>query len=293
VIGPYRLADETLVVARRDALLRARRAEADALLAGGSPVASAYTARVVRSAFGLAGVVMAVLLVDAAVTGGVPLTPILDASWLILGVVVLLARPLSALSLRAELGRAFTPSGDARADIPILERTSAERAVALAADRLEERSVALPLSALALLLPLTLHRMGAFLLDASGVRMPLLGAFGASRPMDAWIKASMVMVGHCHVLLVILACAFARDLRRHPDFPEMSLGERAGWGAFAWTSLASIPAATLCLTLWPLEGWLPFLLIPTLVTVTGLTFIPPSFLAMGRTIARERTSIRV
>jgi hypothetical protein len=172
-------------------------------------------------------------------------------------------------------------------------RPGAEQIVARLADRLEERSVALPLSALALLLPLTLHRLAALVLDSLGVRLPFLWIFGAIRPMDAWIKASMVMVGHCHLLLVLLACAFARDLRRHPDYPENALGERAGWGAFAWTSLASIPAATLCLTLWPLEGWLPFLLIPTLVTLTGLTFIPPSFLAMGRAIARERALIRV
>lgn len=293
MIGPYRVADETLLVARRDALLEARRAEAAELLADPSPVATVYSVRVVRSAFGFAGIVMAVLLVDAALTGGVALTPILDATWLVLGAVVILARPLAALSLRSELARAFVPTGDVRGDITALEATRAERTVAQAADRLEERSVALPLSALALLLPLTLHRMGAFLLDALGIRMPFLWAFGTTRPMDAWIKASMVMVGHCHVLLVILACAFARDLRRHPDFPEVALGERAGWGAFAWTSLASIPAATLCLTLWPLEGWLPFLLIPTLVTVTGLTFIPPSFLAMGRAVARERAFVRV
>jgi hypothetical protein len=291
--GPYRLGDETLLLDRREALLAARRAEAADLHQASSPAAMVYSARVVRTAFGLAGVAMAVLLVDAALTGGIALTPILDASWLILGAVAILARPLAALALRAELGRAFVPSDDVRGDIATFELVTPTRVVADAADRLEERSVALPLSALGLLLPLTLHRLGAVLLDAMGVRMPLLGSLGATRPMDAWIKASMVMVGHCHVLLVILVCAFARDLRRHPDFPEMALGERAGWGAFAWTSLASIPAATLCLTLWPLEGWLPFILIPTLVTVTGLTFIPPSFLAMGRVIARERAVIRV
>src|SRR5262249_60439790 len=116
---------------------------------------------------------------------------------------------------------------------------------------------------------------------------------GGVAPVGARVKAAVVLVGPCHRLLVLLACAFARDLGRHPDYPEVAMGERAGWGAFAWTSLASIPAATLCLTLWPLEGWLPFLLIPTVVTLTGLTFIPPSFLAMGRAIGRERALIRV
>jgi len=288
----YRIADEELLAERRDELLAARRQEAAALVANESPAVTVYAARFVRSAFGLAGLCMAIVLVDAAVSGGA-LTPVLDASWLFLGAAVLLSRPLAMLGLRAHLGRELVATDDVRGDLTAFEAYSAEQIVARMADRIEERSVALPLSALALLLPLTLHRLAALVLDTLGVRLPFLWVFGAMRPMDAWIKASMVMVGHCHLLLVLLSCAFARDLRKHPDYPENALGERAGWGAFAWTSLASIPAATLCLTLWPLEGWLPFLLIPTLVTLTGLTFIPPSFLAMGRAIARERKLIRV
>jgi len=290
---PYRVGDDDLLAARRDGLLAARRLEAAELVAAESPAVTVYAARFVRAAFGVAGLAMAIVLVDAALTGGVALTPLLDASWLVVGAAVMLARPLATLALRGALDRSLVATDDVPGDIAALETHSAERTVAGLADKLEERSVALPLSALALLLPLTLHRLAAFLLDSFGVRMPFLWSFGALRPMDAWIKASMVMVGHCHLLLVVLACAFARDLRRHPDFPEPSLGERAGWGAFAWTSLASIPAATLCLTLWPLEGWLPFLIIPTLVTLTGLTFIPRSFLATGRAIARERALIRV
>ena len=288
----YRVADEDLLAERRDELLAARRQEAAALIANESPAVTVYAARFVRSAFGVAGLGMALVLIDAAVAGSA-LTPVLDASWLFLGAAVLVSRPLAILGLRTHLGRELVATDDVRGDISAFEAYSAERIIARMADRLEERSVALPLSALALLLPLTLHRLAALVLDSLGVRLPFLWIFGAMRPMDAWIKASMVMVGHCHLLLVLLACAFARDLRRHPDYPENALGERAGWGAFAWTSLASIPAATLCLTLWPLEGWLPFLLIPTLVTVTGLIFIPPSFLALGRSIARERAVIRV
>lgn len=288
----YRVADEDLLADRRDELLAARRQEAAALVANESPAVTVYASRFVRSAFGVAGLGMALVLVDAAVAGGA-LTPVLDASWLFLGAAVLLARPLAILGLRAHIGRELVATDDVRGDISAFEAFSGEQIIARMANRLEERSVALPLSALALLLPLTLHRLAALVLDSLGVRLPFLWIFGALRPMDAWIKASMVMVGHCHLLLVLLACAFARDLRKHPDYPENALGERAGWGAFAWTSLASIPAATLCLTVWPLEGWLPFLLIPTLVTLTGLTFIPPSFLAMGRAIARERALIRV
>jgi hypothetical protein len=292
-VSPYRHADEAHLAARRDALIAARRREVAALVAGDSAAARVFRGRFVRAGAGLAGLTMAVLLVDAALTGATPLTPLLDAAWIVVVAAGLAARPLGALALRAGLRRTFAATADLPGDLVLLESTSVERAAAGLADRLEGRSTALPLAALALLLPLTLHRLGAGVLDGLGVRLPFPWPFGAGRPMDAWIQASMLLVGHCHLLLVGLACAFARDLRRHPDLPEEALGERAGWGAFAWTSLASIPAATLCLTLWPREGWLPFILIPTLVTLTGLCFIPLSFAAMGRQIARERRLIRV
>jgi hypothetical protein len=291
-VNPYRHADEAHLSARRSALLRARRLEGAALIAADDPAATVYACRFARSVFGLAGLGMAAVLVRAALSSDVPLVPILDASWLIIGVVVLASRPLAQMALRDGLRTKFMPTDDLVADLELLETKTAERAAAELADELEVRSVALPLAALALLLPLTLHRLGAFLLGQIGVHMPFVGLFAPLSPLDAWIKASMVMVGHCHLLLVILATAFARDLRRHPDFPEHALGERAGWAAFAWTSLASVPAALVCLAVWPLEGWMPFLLIPTLVTLTGLTFIPPSFLALGRAVARERSLIR-
>jgi hypothetical protein len=291
--GPFRRLDEELLGARRDALAADRLSEAEARIAESSPATIVYVTRFVRCAFGLGGIGAALVLLDAALNQGVALTPILDASWLVLGAVVLAARPLAAVSLGAAARRAYRASDDLPGDLAMLEGQTAERTLAGLADRLEERSVALPLAALALLLPLTLHRLAAFLLDGLGVPVPFVWAFGAARAMDAWIKASLALVGHCHVLLLVLACAFARDLRRHPDLPEPALGERAGWGAFAWTSLASIPAGTLCLALWPLEGWVPFLLVPTLVTLTGLTFIPSSFLLLGRAIARERRRLRV
>jgi hypothetical protein len=280
----YRTVDGELLGARRDRLLDVRRLEAAALLSSQGGAVDVYRRRFTRCAFGLAGIVMAALLVDAAATGGVPLVPILDASWLAAGLVVLLGRPAALLALRRELGATFAPTDDPAGDLVALEGLSAERAIAAAADRLEQRSVALPLAALALLLPLTLHRVAGLLLGTMGAT-PLAS-------MDSWIRASMVLVGHCHLLLLLCACLFARDLRRHPDFPEEQLALRAGWGAFAWTSLASIPAATLCLALWPLEGWVLFVLVPTLVTVTGLAFIPSAFRAAGRAIARERAEIR-
>jgi hypothetical protein len=280
----YRTADAELVGARRDQLLDERRLEAAALLSSDSPAVEVYRRRFVRSSFGIAGIAMAALLVDAAVTGGVPLVPILDASWFVAGLVLCLARTAAILALRRELLSTFSPTEDPGGDILVLEKLSVERAIADAADRLEQRSVALPLAALALLLPLTLHRVAGLALGALGA-MPLAS-------MDSWIRGSMILVGHCHLLLVLLACLFARDLRRHPDFPEEQLAQRAGWGAFAWTSLASIPAATLCLALWPLEGWVLFMILPTLVTLTGLGFVPTAFRALGRAVARERAEIK-
>jgi hypothetical protein len=289
-MDPYRHADE-LLLERRDALLGARHLEAMALIASESPAVAVYVRRWVRSAFGVAGILMAGLLVWAALTGTLPLTPILDTSWLVLGIIVLGARPRALRALRRTVDQTLAPTDDPYGDVAALEATTAEATIGAAADRLEERSVALPLVALALLLPLTLHRLGAVVLGGLGARLPV--PWSSGRPMDAWIRCSMVVVGHCHVLLAVLAVAFARDLRRHADLPETALAERAGWAAFAWTSLASIPAATLCLTLWPLEGWIPFLLIPTLVTLTGVAFIPASFQVLGRAVARERELIRI
>ncbi len=279
----YRTIDDDVLGAKRDALLGARHLEAAALLSSEGPAVEVYQRRWARCAFGVGGIVMAGLLVDAALGGRPPLTPILDGSWFVLGVLVLISRPAALLALRRDLALRFAPTDDLAGDIAALTATTAERAIATAADRLETRSVALPLTALALLLPLTLHRIAALLLGLAGARLPYAGP-----AMDAWIRSSMVLVGHCHILLALLACLFACDMRRHPDYPETAMAQRAGWAAFAWTSLASIPTATLCLALWPLEGWMLFMLVPPLVTLTGLLFVPTAFLAAGRAVARER-----
>src|SRR5262249_20122030 len=117
-VTPYRHADEAHLTARRQTLLDTRLREAYALVGSDAPSAIVYSTRFARAAFGLAGLGMAAVLVDAAMSAEVPLVPILDASWLVIGAVVLAARPLGLLALREGLRRRVDRlSDDVRDDI--------------------------------------------------------------------------------------------------------------------------------------------------------------------------------
>jgi hypothetical protein len=160
------------------------------------------------------------------------------------------------------------------------------------ADAVEWRSVAMPMTALAMILPLTLQL--AFV-SAVRVAPPDRATF------DAWIGLSLLCVGHCHVVLAAQVWRFADRVRATDDaFTVGLVADRAGWRAWGLSIAFSVVAGLLLLLALPLcDVALPAILLPlavsalaviapALVAVTGLAFIPAMFGLMGRCLREER-----
>src|SRR5262249_59716756 len=107
-------------------------------------------------------------------------------------------------------------------------------------------SIAVPMTALALILPLTLHYAVALILRVS---VP------DGRDFDGWISLSLLFVGHCHVVLAYQAWRFARALRETPDVFSVGLiADRSGWQAWGVTIAASLVAGVLLVLVRPDAG---------------------------------------
>jgi hypothetical protein len=173
--------------------------------------------------------------------------------------------------------RALAPvpkTGDALVDLAHAERLDPGRTLVSFAKAQERLSVALPLAGIAFLAPLTIHFVVGQLLSAS-----TNGESAAD--FDGWIRWSVVLVGHAHVVLAYLGFRFARRLavRSSAEIKEKGTA-RDGFGAIAWTTLASL-----------VPGAILFLVPPTLVLLTGFAFAPVAYAVMGRRVFAERRVI--
>ncbi|MSP62337.1 MAG: hypothetical protein EXR72_18795 [Myxococcales bacterium] len=264
-----------------EAALRARRGELvlqQRAAVGLLPrtISRVYAKRVARAAAGASLILGAGALVVAAVvtasTGRYTQRGLLTA--LLAATVAVAPVAYAAASLFARFlfrGRLLAESGllataDVYADVERLERISVAARAAELGDRMERISVALPLIGLALIVPLALHGLfwAAFMRHGSS-----LGEY------DDWIRISMVIVGHSHLLLAFLGWRLARRMRSTPiqRLPHAA----SGWAAWGLTIASSaIPGVVL-------------LFVPVaLVAVTGLFFIPASFSWMKARVADER-----
>lgn len=260
--GPYR-DPESGVRQERDELAAARAEELAALPAAAMRV---ITHRAARIAAGAVGVAAAFALAVATLNGGGASTAVLVGAWPAMFLAWAVTRVAAQVWLTAALAQHVEPTHDVLADLARLARPVLDHLHDLA-DRLERRSVALPLMALALLAPLTLHFVVATLLGASG-------------NFDTWIVMSLVLVGHAHLVLAWSAWRFAGALRqRSLDelYHPCRDGVRALGATFAWSILPS--------------GLLLFIP-PLLVALTGALFVPASFGSMQRRVAAERTALR-
>jgi hypothetical protein len=169
---------------------------------------------------------------------------------------------LAPARLRAELIEHYRKTGDVLADVERL-RQPVDQQVRARADRLERSSVALPLMAMAMLAPLSLH-------------LAIAAPFTGLRTFNAWIALSLVIVGHAHLVTAWQAWKFARTLHGL-DKDELRVPRRDGWRA-----------------LWVTFGWSFFpgaillLIPPILVLVTGLVVIPFTWASMQRRVGLER-----
>jgi len=175
--------------------------------------------------------------------------------------------------------RALAPlrkTGDALVDLARVEQLDPARTLASFAKGQERLSVALPLAGIAMLAPLTLHFAVALFLSSSSNASTETAA-----DFDGWIRWSVLLVGHAHLVLVYLGFRFARRLgARSSAEIEQKGTARDGFGAIALTTVASL-----------VPGAVVFLVPPTLVFVTGAVFAPIAYAVMGRRVLAERRVI--
>jgi len=151
------------------------------------------------------------------------------------------------------------------------------RFVAAAARPLERAATAVPMMALALLLPLTIH----FIVYAG-----IAGASGRvdTYAFDKWIAISLVIVGHCHLILAYLCWRFARA-----GVGRGGVGvDDQGWLAWWIVIVASVFSGLVLVFFLPYAALALVFVVPGLVTTTGLLFIPALFGRAARRIRHER-----
>src|SRR5262249_52481299 len=150
----------------------------------------------------------------------------------------------------------LTLTGSLGEDLARLEQRHPVRAIEQRLAKLETWATGLPLVALSLLMPLTLHLVVA-----------IVCGLAKCEEYGNWIQVSLIVVGHAHLALVAMTIGFARKLRRMANHEIAVMSVHREW-AKAWA--AAIAAACM--------PGVVFLLVPPLLTmVTGLLFIPLMF----------------
>ncbi|MBN9167651.1 MAG: hypothetical protein BGO98_25415 [Myxococcales bacterium 68-20] len=163
-------------------------------------------------------------------------------------------------------------TGELDADLSRIESSNPFRPIARDLQALEVWSTTLPLAALSLLMPLTLH-YGALALVAQTSPASFAG----------WIRISLVIVGHAHLALAGLAVAFGRKLTKLTGEGIASLPIHRAW-ARTWAITNAVSAV---------PGLLLLAVPPVLTAITGLAFIPFMFVFMRRRLMNERSAIEL
>lgn len=133
--------------------------------------------------------------------------------------------------------------------------------------RLESASTALPLGALSLILPLTIHYPFAVVLFDSD-----------THDYSKWIRMSLVIVGFAHLTLMGLAMRFAKKMSAMATEDIVAMPVHRQWlGTWGLTIAAGC-----------VPGIVLLLVPPILVTITGLAFIPFMYMWIRRRLLDER-----
>ena len=222
-----------------------------------STVIRIYAKRVGRIAAGAAGLgtIGAMSMVFLVTGNHRALAAFFVAAWVAMGLAYLMGRTLGAFKLKRLLQTAFGSSGDLFFDLARLDRGRPEAVAFYHAQALERPSLQLPLLALSLLAPLSIHMLVGVVIFGT-----TLGGFGE------WIVTSAVLVGHAHITLGLFSLYHVVYLQRELDGEQLSSGTSRGLVALMWTVAASaIPGVVLiCIP-------------PLLVGLTGLVFVPWMF----------------
>jgi hypothetical protein len=151
---------------------------------------------------------------------------------------------------------------DASLPLPRIERRLAS---------LETLGMALPLAAVSLLAPLTIHWL--FI----QVTSPATTASSFAE----WIRISLVIVGHAHLALAAFSIAFAKKIAKSDNEMLRTMSVHREWlKAWVYTMLVScVPGIILV--------GIP----PVLVALTGVVFIPVMFFVVFERLLIERRTL--
>ena len=220
--------------------------------------------RVARTAAGAVGVCGGTAMLATAllshIGAGRELLPVQVLVATLVAVVAsyVVAAVVAPVAERRRMTRLLVRSDDPERDLAIIEGASAGSVVSEWAARWEHASLTVPLVAIALLGPLTLHAL-VFL------------AVGDISELGVWFTLSALIVGHAHLVFAGLAYRYARQLIEGTLRPKPALRI---WG---WVTLtAAIPGIAL------------FALPPILVGITGMFLIYPMCKWAEVALRRER-----
>jgi hypothetical protein len=186
-----------------------------------------------------------------------------------------LSRVLLAFGGLLSKGPAWTSpklTGDLAADLARIDASSPLHRIARRLGSLEAWSSALPLAAISLLAPLTLHFLFC-----------LATGFESTRDFGKWIQISLVIVGHAHLTLMALAIAFSRKMARLETDQLARLSIHREWGKALGITVAVSAVPGVILLAVP----------PVLSAITGVVFVPFMFALMRRRVLSERATMQL
>jgi hypothetical protein len=240
-------------------------------------IAARRVARAVAGATGLTVVTGAFVFAIAAFVEGSWPAPVRE--WLLTAVffsawpAALVAWAVTRLAASVAIGRrVHAPirlTGIAGEDLLRLAHEDSLASARALATRWQRASAALPLAALSMIAPLTLHFV-----------VWCLVAPREALDFGKWIAISVVVVGHAHVALGVCSVLWALSLCRRET---SALDSRLLRG---WLKALGITVGVACV-----PGVLLLGIPPLLVAVTGLVFVPAMFAVTVRCMRRERLAL--
>jgi hypothetical protein len=164
-------------------------------------------------------------------------------------------------------------TGDAATDLSRLESTDPLQESREVAMRWERASIALPLAAVSMLAPLTIHGVvwGMLSWPSGNMTVSSLSDYGE------WIALSALIVGHAHLAVLIGTVRWAFRLRETPTV-RLGVDLHKHWGLTLLVAMgvACVPGIVLL--------GIP----PLMVGITGIAFLPATYGLAARAVVSER-----
>ncbi len=236
-------------------------------------------ARLARAAAGTVGLAAAAATVAGAFRDDGGATYALIGGGLLAMCAYVGVRALAAFGgLFVRRGRWRIPelTGQLDVDLARIDASHPTAALARRVERLEIWSTALPLAAISLLAPLTLHFLVGLLFGwtSSPYR-------STAEEFTTWLRISLVIVGHAHLALMACAIAFARKMKRLDTLGVAGLMIHAEWAKALGIAVAVAAVPGIILLALP----------PVIAALTGLVFVPAAFISTRRRVLDERAVV--